>query len=292
MSKRSRERHLAKLAAQRQAERDATRRRREHRVIAALSAVGVVAAIVLAFAVFGGKSTSKASATPSGRSTPSSSPTPSAAPGTQIGTVKPTATPPKVVACNGTVPKEAGKPKPQFAGPPPNTVDPAKSYIATMQTSCGTVVIQLDAKTAPVAVNSFVFLARKGFYDGLTFHRIVKGFVIQGGDPKGDGTGGAGYQFQIETNPKVTFDKAGQIAYANSGPGTNSSQFFITLAKLPQLDPSAQGSYTIFGQVIKGLPAVLRMGDIPGTSNPGIPGENSVPTQAVYIDSVTISVKK
>ncbi|MGZ6544631.1 MAG: peptidylprolyl isomerase [Actinomycetota bacterium] len=292
MSKRSRERHLAKLAAQRQAERDAARRRREHRVIAALSALGVVAAIVVGFVFFGGKSSSGACATPTVSTGPTASPTPTAAPGTQIGTIKPTAVPPKVVACHGKVPKGAGKPKPQFAGPPPNTVDPTKTYLATMETSCGTVVIQLDPKTAPVAVNSFVFLAQKGFYDGLTFHRIVKGFVIQGGDPKGDGTGGAGYQFPIETNPKVTFDSAGLIAYANSGPGTNGSQFFITLAKLPQLNPSAQGSYTIFGKVIKGFDVVKRIGDIPGTANPGIPNENSVPTQAVYIDSVTISVKK
>ena len=254
--------------------------------------VGVATAIVLGFVFFGGKSSSSASSTPTVSTGPSTSPSPTPVPGTQIGTITPTSTPPKVVACNGTVPKGAGKPKPQFAGPPPNTVDPAKTYLATMETSCGTVVIELEAKTAPVAVNSFVFLARKGFYDGLTFHRIVKGFVIQGGDPKGDGTGGAGYQFQIETNPKVTFDSPGLLAYANGGPGTNSSQFFITLAKLPQLDPSAQGSYTIFGKVIKGLAAVMQIGDIPGTSNPGIPGENSVPTQAVYIDSVTISVKK
>jgi cyclophilin family peptidyl-prolyl cis-trans isomerase len=292
MSKRSRERHLAKLAAQRQSERDAARRRRDHRVIGALSALGVMAAIVLGFVFFGGKSSSSASATPTVSTGPTTSPTPSGAPGTQVATVAPTAKPPKVVACHGRVPKGAGKPKPQFAGPPPTTIDPTKTYVATMKTSCGTVVIKLDPKTAPVGVNSFVFLARKGFYDGLTFHRIVKGFVIQGGDPKGDGTGGAGYQFPIETNPKVTFDSAGLLAYANSGPGTNSSQFFITLAKLPQLNPSAQGSYTIFGTVVKGLDVVMRIGRVPGTANPGIPNEKSVPTQAVYIDSVTISTKK
>ena len=82
-----------------------------------------------------------------------------------------------------------------------------------------------------------MFLAEQGFYDGLTFHRIVDGFVIQGGDPLGDGTGGPGYSFDIETSPEQTFDAAGLLAYANSGPGTNGSQFFVTLAPTPQLDP-------------------------------------------------------
>ena len=170
------------------------------------------------------------------------------------------------------------------------TIDPTKSYTATMLTSCGQIVIQLDAVHAPIGVNSFVFLAKKGFYDGLTFHRIVKDFVIQGGDPKGDGTGGPGYQFAIETSPKVTFDSAGLLAYANSGPDTNGSQFFITLAPTPQLNPSASQSFTIFGKVTQGLNIVQKIGAIPGTPNPGIPGENSVPTQTVYIESVTIAV--
>jgi cyclophilin family peptidyl-prolyl cis-trans isomerase len=170
------------------------------------------------------------------------------------------------------------------------TIDPSKTYTATMVTSCGQIVLQLDAVHAPIGVNSFVFLAKKGFYDGLTFHRIVSGFVIQGGDPKGDGSGGPGYQFATETSPKVTFDSAGLLAYANSGADTNGSQFFITLAPTPQLDPSASQSFTIFGKVIKGLDVVQKIGAIPGTPNPGIQGENSVPTQTVYIESVTISV--
>ena len=194
------------------------------------------------------------------------------------------------VACGGSVPKTAGEGKPTIPKPPPMTIDQTKTYTANMQTSCGTIVIQLDAVHAPIGVNSFVFLANKGFYDGLTFHRIVKDFVIQGGDPKGDGTGGPGYQFATETSPKVTFDSAGILAYANSGGDTNGSQFFITLAPTPQLDPSANQSFTIFGKVIKGLDVVKTIGAIPGTPSPGIQGENSVPTQTVYIESVIISV--
>ena len=270
MSKRSRERHLAKLAARRQAERDAQRHRRER----ILTTVGVVIAIVLVGAIgvvaFGGDDNDQASASPS--LSPSVSPSQAA------------------IACDAKAPKSADQTKPTFKKTPPMTIDPAKTYVATIETSCGTIVVDLDAEHAPIGVNSFVFLAKKGFYDGLTFHRIVKDFVIQGGDPKGDGTGGPGYQFAIETTPKVTFDSAGIIAYANSGPDSNGSQFFITLAPTPQLDPTAQASYTIFGKVTRGLDVVRTIGNIPGTPNPGIPGENSVPTQTVYIDSVTIEV--
>jgi len=196
------------------------------------------------------------------------------------------------IACDGAVPAGAGAKKPTFGKPPEMTIDRNKTYTATITTSCGEIVVVLDQEAAPIGVNSFVFLADKGFYDGLTFHRIVADFVIQGGDPKGDGTGGPGYGFEIETTPEVTFDEAGVLAYANSGPDSNGSQFFITLAPTPQLDPSDQGSFTIFGRVIEGLDVVRQIGRIPGTENPGIPGENSVPTQTVYIESVTISTEK
>lgn len=274
MSKRSRERQLAKLAARRQAERDAIRHRRERTLRALGIVVAMVLVITIGLIVINKKGPTQASPSPTVSSTGSPSGSPSAGP----------------VACGGSVPKTAGEGKPAIPNAPPMTIDPSKSYTATMQTSCGTIVIQLDAVHAPIGVNSFVYLAKKGFYDGLTFHRIVKDFVIQGGDPKGDGTGGPGYQFATETSPKVTFDSAGLLAYANSGGDTNGSQFFITLAPTPQLDPSANQSFTIFGKVIAGLDIVKKIGAIPGTSNPGIPGENSVPTQSVYIESVTISV--
>jgi cyclophilin family peptidyl-prolyl cis-trans isomerase len=274
MSKRSRERQLAKLAARRQAERDAVRRRRER----ILRSLGIVVAMVLVASVglflINRKGTTTASPSPTVKPSGSPSASPSDLP----------------VACGGSVPKTAGEGKPTIPQAPPMLIDPSKTYTATMQTSCGRIVIQLDAVHAPIGVNSFVFLVKKAFYNGLTFHRIVKDFVIQGGDPKGDGSGGPGYQFATETSPKVTFDSAGLLAYANSGPDTNGSQFFITLAPTPQLNPSTNQSFTIFGKVIKGLDVVKKIGAIPGTPNPGIPGENSVPTQTVYIESVKIAV--
>lgn len=270
MSKRSRERQLAKLAARRQAERDARRHRRGF----ILGAIGVVATVFLVAGLglylFNGNDTEAASPTPSTSGSPA----------------QPT------VACGAAVPADAGATKPTFGKVPKMTIDPDKTYTATITTSCGDIVVLLDQKAAPIGVNNFVFLAERGFYDGLTFHRIVADFVIQGGDPKGDGTGGPGYGFEIETAPDVTFEKPGVLAYANGGPDTNGSQFFITLQPTPQLDPSPQGSFTIFGLVIEGLDVVRQIGAIPGTENPGLPGENSVPTQAVYIESVTISTEK
>lgn len=270
MPKRSRERQLAKLAARRQAEREAARRRRS-RITGAIGAFVAITLVGLGLFVFSGSGKGRASATPTPAASPSAS---------------------QQVACGGTVPAAAGAPKPTFARRPKMTIDPTRTYTAVVETSCGRIVIRLDPQAAPAGVNNFVFLANKGFYDGLTFHRIVKGFVIQGGDPKGDGTGGPGYGFAIETKPGVTFDGAGVVAYANSGPDTNGSQFFITLAPAPQLDPTPQQSFTIFGRVVKGLDVVKRIGRIPGTPNPGIPGENSVPTQTVYIDKVTITQRK
>jgi cyclophilin family peptidyl-prolyl cis-trans isomerase len=160
-------------------------------------------------------------------------------------------------------------------------------------TSCGTIVVRLDAKDVPIAVNNFVFLAEHHLYDGTWFHRILSTFVIQGGDPKGDGTGGPGYQFTTETNPTTKFaDASGLFAYANSGPDTNGSQFFITLAKLPNLDPPNNGPYTIFGTVTQGSDVVKKIAAVPTTANPNNPQEQSKPLEAVYVISVKISVSK
>lgn len=266
MSKRSRERQLAKLAARRQAERDAQRHRRQRSMSGVGAIVGVAMVATLGLFFFNRKDAAQPSATP---------------------TASPSAVVP--VACGGSVPDAAGQTKPTFKTPPPMTIDPSKTYTATMRTSCGKVVLELDPGIAPIGVNSFVFLAKRGFYDGLTFQRILKGFVIQGGDPKGDGTGGPGYQFKTETTPTATFDGAGILAYANSGPDTNGSQFFITLAPTPNLNPSTSGSYTIFGKVVQGLDVVQAIGSVPVTANPSS-GETSAPTQTVYIERVTISV--
>jgi peptidyl-prolyl cis-trans isomerase B (cyclophilin B) len=138
-------------------------------------------------------------------------------------------------------------------------IDPAKRYTATIKTDRGDIVIALDAKRAPKSVNNFVFLARDGFYDGLTFHRIVDDFVIQGGCPEGTGRGGPGYRFDDE--PVQGEYEAGAVAMANSGPNTNGSQFFIcTVDDRHKLTKS----YNLFGQVVKGMDVVgaIRKDDV------------------------------
>ncbi|MBI2332401.1 MAG: peptidylprolyl isomerase [Chloroflexi bacterium] len=132
------------------------------------------------------------------------------------------------------------------------TIDFTKTYLATVEMEKdGKFVIELYADKAPTTVNSFVFLAREGFYDGVTFHRVLEGFMAQTGDPTGTGAGGPGYQF-VNEDSDLTFDKAGVVAMANSGRDTNGSQFFITFAPADFLN----GGYTIFGQVIEGMDVV------------------------------------
>ena len=171
-------------------------------------------------------------------------------------------------------------PAKQWPAEPAMTIDVNKSYTATLHTAKGDVVIQLLPKIAPHTVNSFVFLARQGFYDGVTFHRVLPGFMAQGGDPTGTGTGGPGYQFQDEITSTVTFDGAGVVAMANSGPNTNGSQFFITYAAQPSLD----GHFTIFGKVVSGMDAVLAL-------SPRDPGMNPNAPPGDAILSVTIDEK-
>lgn len=135
---------------------------------------------------------------------------------------------------------------------PPMTIDVSKEYFANVKMATGgEFTIQLFPDKAPKTVNSFVFLARQGYFDGLTFHRVLEGFMAQGGDPTGTGSGGPGYEFENEDND-LTFDKAGVVAMANAGRDTNGSQFFITFGPASHLD----GGYTIFGQVIEGMEVV------------------------------------
>lgn len=137
----------------------------------------------------------------------------------------------------------------QFQTCPPLAIDPSKQYLATLHTEKGDIVLQLYADKAPIAVNSFIFLARQGWFDGVTFHRVISGFMAQSGDPTGSGRGNPGYLFKNEIDPALKFDQPGVLAMANSGPDTNGSQFFITFAPQPSLD----GQYTIFGRVLSGM---------------------------------------
>jgi cyclophilin family peptidyl-prolyl cis-trans isomerase len=173
----------------------------------------------------------------------------------------------------------------QWSTPPPMAIDKDKQYMATIKTNYGDIQVQLFPQDAPLTVNNFVFLARQGFYDSVKFHRVVKGFVVQGGDPTGRGTGGPGYKFADE---KVTRDYVdGTLAMANAGTNTNGSQFFITLSDLSGRLPK---NYTIFGQVTDGLGVVKKIGDVPVEAP--LPGmEASSPKVDVHIDSVTIEEK-
>jgi cyclophilin family peptidyl-prolyl cis-trans isomerase len=146
----------------------------------------------------------------------------------------------------------AGSPAGQWSEAPAMAIDPQKNYTATVKLAKGgEFVIQLYADKAPITVNSFVFLARQKFYDGVTFHRVLEGFMAQGGDPTGTGGGGPGYEF-VNEDSDLTFDKAGVVAMANAGRDTNGSQFFITFSPQPRLN----GGYTIFGQVTSGMDVV------------------------------------
>jgi cyclophilin family peptidyl-prolyl cis-trans isomerase len=276
MPKRSRDKQLAKLAQRRQAERRAAKRRRNLTIGLVAGGIALILVIAGALILFGGDG-----------QTDAASPSTTAEPGTKTGTVKLEAQLPDKVACDGKVPPEADAPKPQFAGPPPLTIDPSTTYSATIETSCGSIEVELLADSATEGVNSFVFLARHGFYDGQWFHRIVKDFVIQGGDPLGTGTGGPGYEFPVTTTEGQKFDAAGILAYAHAQTGGNGSQFFITLGPTPELDPSPNGTYTIFGSVTAGQDVVDAIAAVPTTASSS--GEPSQPTEAVYIDSVTIT---
>ncbi len=138
----------------------------------------------------------------------------------------------------------------QYDNAPDFTIDTAKRYEATLDTNHGEVVIELDAGRSPLTVNNFVFLANEGFYDGVVFHRVIEGFMIQGGDPTGTGRGGPGYRFRDEIEGQGTYAR-GTVAMANAGPNTNGSQFFIM-----HRDYGLPHNYTIFGQVTSGLDAV------------------------------------
>lgn len=165
----------------------------------------------------------------------------------------------------------------RFDAEPPVIIDPAKRYTAEMVTSKGTMTIALDADAAPRTVNSFVFLARYHYFDGIVFHRIIPGFVLQGGDPTGTGTGGPGYRFVDELPPPGRYE-VGSLAMANSGPDTNGSQFFVISGpdgvRLPP-------SYSLFGKVVAGLDTVASI-DAVGT-------KSGKPTESVTIESVTIT---
>jgi peptidyl-prolyl cis-trans isomerase B (cyclophilin B) len=272
--KQTRERQLAKLAARRAAER---RKKRRQRLTAA--GVGIVVALggflFVIVALTGGskKPLASPSATPTATAT-APSPSPS--------------TGPAGVACGGEVPKAASVQKKQYPKAPKMTIDTTKKYLMTMVTSCGTIKLELDPGQAPNTVNSLVFLANQKYFDGLTFHRIVKNFVIQGGDPLGTGTGGPGYK-TVDPPPQGVKYGLGDLAMAKaqSEPsGTAGSQFFIVTGDPRPLDTA--GSYALVGHVIAGQAVAKRIESLPGVGD----AQDAAPAQTVYIEKVTVEVKK
>ena len=163
---------------------------------------------------------------------------------------------------------------------PPWVIDMSKSYTATIKTEKGDIVIKLYDDEAPITVNSFVYLAEKGFFDGVTFHRVLHDFVAQAGDPSGTGISGSGYEFRDEIVSTLTYDEAGMVGMANAGANTNGSQFFITYVPTTQLT----GKYTIFGKVIEGMDVLAKLTERDPQNNPDAPAGDK-------ILSITIEVK-
>ena len=188
----------------------------------------------------------------------------------------------ETVAAPPTAPPaaEEGEAALQWSSPPTMEIDRSKSYEAVFVTEIGDIRVRLFADQAPVTVNNFVFLARQGYYDNTTFHRVLPGFMAQGGDPTGTGSGGPGYTFEDEFDPDLQFDRGGLLAMANRGPNTNGAQFFITLAPTPHLN----GLHTIFGEVVEGADVLssLRLRD--PAANPDYEGDGLVSIEIIEID--------
>ena len=214
---------------------------------------------------------SKPAATPAAaQASPAASPAAGASP-------KPAGASPAPAAKPGSA---AGK---QWPSPPAMAIDPSKAYTATIKTSLGDMAAELYAKDAPNTVNNFVFLAREDFYDGVIFHRVIKDFMVQTGDPTGTGMGGPGYRFADElTNPRG-YTK-GTLAMANAGPNTQGSQFFICHGPGAERLPH---NYTIFGKVTGGIDTLDKIASVPVGRSPS--GESSKPTDPPRIEDVTIA---
>ncbi len=168
------------------------------------------------------------------------------------------------ISCTGPAP--AAKPK-TYSAPPPMVIDTSKEYIATIETEKGDLVLELFASDVPITVNNFVFLAREGFYDGTTFHRVIPGFMAQGGDPTGTGMGGPGYIFDNEITEHTHI--TGTLSMANAGADTNGCQFFITYEPQPRLD----GDYSVFGQLIEGMDVLESLTPRDPTQKPDFEGD-------------------
>jgi peptidyl-prolyl cis-trans isomerase B (cyclophilin B) len=260
-NKRTRERQLAKLAARRKAVRQRHARQRAAAIVVAVILVLFAGYLVWSAFLKGNNSEKTAGGTNTNAS-----------------------------ACSTTVPAAAAQKKQTYSNAPKNTLKKGTIYTATVETSCGTFVVQFDQKSAPNTVNSMVFLTRQKFYNGLTFHRTVKNFVIQGGDPKGDGSGGPGYT-TLDPPPKDATYPVGTIAMAksqNQPAGAAGSQFFVVTGSSANatLAPPGQGpQYTIVGHVTSGMDVVQKIEAQPRAGG----ASDGAPAQKIYIIKMTIS---
>jgi len=278
MSKQTRKRELERLRARREAERQRARRRRALLIYGTLAVVVVVAAVAGGLWLTGDDDTpAAATATTAGATT-----TTAAEQFDDARAGAPTA--PAQVACGGKIPPKVKRPS--FTKPPATKVDPAKTYLATFQTSCGDFTVKLDPRKAPVTTANFVFLAGKKFYDSTWFHRIVPASagiaVIQGGDPEGTGRGGPGYAIKDELPASPAAYKRYSVAMANSGPNSGGSQFFINFQDNAG---GLQPNYSVFGQVTKGTDVVDKIAEVPTGGAQG-----DTPSQSVWIEKLTVKV--
>ena len=274
--KRARQKELSRTRAE-EARKEALALARRKRLVTIGSLTAVVAIVIAGVIVLSGKDDdSKASS-----STKSTTTVPAAAgettvPGEATTTTAFAEAAPGSAECpaaDGSSPA-----KREFDGPPKMCIDPTKTYTAKVETNQGTFTLQFDAAKAPKTVNNFVFLARYHYYDGIIFHRIIKDFMMQGGDPTGTGTGGPGYEFADELPAAGEYQKY-SVAMANSGPNTNGSQFFIITG--PQ-GVSLPPSYSLFGKAIDGTDVIDKIGVVATDSS-------DKPTSEVKMDKVTIT---
>ena len=262
-NRKTRDRQLRKLHERRFTERRKQKRQRSlTMIIASVLVLSLTVGLVWILATRGGETTASPTTHPSATHNASPTPTVQGSPGSNCGYTEKTS-------------EDSGK---KGAQPPPKfTIDANKTYTATVVTSEGTFVVDLDPKAAPCTVNSFVYLADKHFYNGLTFHRIIKDFVIQGGDPTGTGSGGPGYTFNDELNNGLKYE-LGSLAMANSGANTNGSQWFVVTGAQGESLPN---NYSIFGKVSSGMDVVQKIGAVKTDSN-------DKPVTPVTIEKVTI----
>jgi len=186
-------------------------------------------------------------------------------------------TPDEAAATTETEVQEAAL---QWSSPPLMQIDPSKFYEAVFKTELGDFRVRLFPEQAPITVNNFVFLAMQGYYDNTTFHRVLPGFMAQGGDPTGTGAGGPGYAFQDEFDSDLQFDRAGLLAMANRGPDTNGGQFFITYAPTPHLT----GLHTIFGEVVEGAEVLNELTPRDPQANPDFQGDSLISVEIIETD--------